>query len=60
MIFEFSNYLYYKNKTCEEDLTMLNEIILCIENEVYRSASIIIWIAILESLVRKLKILALN
>lgn len=60
MIFEFSNYLYYKNKTCEEDLTMLNEIILCIENEAYRSASIIIWIAILESLVRKLKILALN
>lgn len=60
MIFEFSNYLYYKDKTCDEDLTLLNEIIICIENEAYRSASIIIWISVLESLLRKLKILALN
>ena len=60
MSFEFLNVSYLKKKICGEDLILFNEIIVCIENEAYRSASIIIWIAVLESLVRKLKILALT
>ena len=53
----FSN---LKNKISEEDFTLFDEIIITIENQAYRSAVIIIWISILESLVRKLKNLALN
>lgn len=58
MRINFADYLELRNKTCEEDLTLFDEIITCMENEAYRSASILIWISVLESLVRKLNILA--
>lgn len=60
MIFNFTDFLDLRNKTCEDDLTLFDEIITCIENEAYRSASILIWVTVLESLVRKLNVLALN
>lgn len=58
MRINFADYLELRNKTCEEDLTLFDEIITGMENEAYRSASILIWISVLESLVRKLNILA--
>jgi len=58
MRINFADYLELRNKTCEEDLTLFDEIITCMENEAYRSASILLWISVLESLVRKLNILA--
>lgn len=60
MIIQDLDFNTLKNKICEEDLTLFDEIIITIENQAYRSASIIIWISILESLVRKLTNLSSN
>ena len=57
---DFLNYEELKKKVYEKDLALFNEVIICIENEAYRGASILTWISVLESLVRKLKKLASN
>lgn len=44
----------------DEDKKLFKEIRICIENELYRSATILIWISVAESLYRKLEILSQN
>ena len=56
---EFNNYKMLKYSICEEnDKFLFDEIVTCIENEAYRSASVMIWVLCAESLYKKLNILS--
>ena len=56
---EFNDYKRWKYSIYEEnDKVLFDEIVTCIENEAYRSASVMIWVLCAESLYKKLNILS--
>ena len=58
---EFMNFQELREKiNSENDLVLFDEIVKCIKVEAYRSATIIIWISVAESLLNKLEELSNN
>ena len=56
---EFTSYKLWKNDLVDKDDEVLfDEIIICIDNKAYRSASVMIWNLCVQSLIKKLEILA--
>lgn len=53
---EFNDYQNWKSEIYDDnDKILFDEIVKCIENEAYRSASVMIWVLCAESLYKKLK-----
>ena len=53
---EFNDYKMWKYSIYDEnDKVLFDEIVTCIENEAYRSASVMIWVLCAESLIMRLK-----
>ena len=53
---EFTSYKHWKNDLVDKDDEVLfDEIIICIDNKAYRSASVMIWNLCVQSLIKKIR-----